>query len=439
MLGRREWTMKRIRHLGLGLPLVAWAATAPAQADEIDFWHSFTQPERIAAMEEIAADFEASTGTKVTIEVVPWSKVREKWTAAAAAGTMPDVSICTPENCVGMHEAGLSRDMTDLVESMGGTDVFASDDLLNSFHRFDDNLISLPFYTHVRLLIYRKDVFDELGLEPPSTWEEYVEAAKALTDPPNRYGMVQMWDASSNGATQWLFILTRSNSGSLVDADGNSNLNSPEVIEAVNHLVEMYKLGSPDDVSIPFHGQTFDLMTSGKSMMTFETMFMADAIRKKRPDLYERDAIGYAPPPMKKELGLFAGVIGITALKGDNEEASDAWIRHLYKDENYISFLHTIPGGMYPATKSVATSPAFFDEPHIQRVRTGVDLTLDLMPQGRAIGATHGLNSSAPLLASGGIVERMMQDIVLNGTAVEAAVETAHKEFQRLIDRNRRS
>ena len=52
------------------------------KANEITFWHSFTQPERIAGMEKIVAEFKEETGTTVNVEVVPWGKVREKWTAA---------------------------------------------------------------------------------------------------------------------------------------------------------------------------------------------------------------------------------------------------------------------------------------------------------------------------------------------------------------------
>ena len=56
------------------------------KANEITFWHSFTQPERVAGMEKIVAEFKEATGPTVLVEVVPWGKVREKWTAAAAAG-----------------------------------------------------------------------------------------------------------------------------------------------------------------------------------------------------------------------------------------------------------------------------------------------------------------------------------------------------------------
>ena len=339
----------RNRVFALGMALALLGPTGGATADEIEFWHSFTQPVRIEAMEAIAAKFEDMTGTSVKIEVVPWSKVNEKWTAAAAAGTLPDVSICLPAICIAMNEAGVSRPMDEAVELIGGTDKFASEGLLNSFHTYKDQLISLPFYNHARLLFYRKDILDELGLEAPKTWEDYIDVAAKTSNPPHRYGMVQMWDPSDSGATQYLYLFIRSNGGAYLDGEGNSVFNTPENVEAVKQLLELYKAGSPEgEFSLTFHGNVFDLFTSGKSVMVFDTMFMTDAMKNKQPELYASGAVGVARPPARKQEGWYVGDVGITVMKGDNQAAADQWVAFLYRDENYIPFLHTIAGGMYP-------------------------------------------------------------------------------------------
>ena len=428
----------RNRTLSWCLALSMLGASGSAMADEIDFWHSFTQPVRIKAMEDIAAKFEADTGTKVNIEVVPWSKVNEKWTSAAAAQALPDASICLPAICIAMNEAGVTRTLDSAVDLIGGADKFASDSLLANFHTYKGGLISLPFYNHARLLFYRKDILDELGLEPPGTWEEYVDVAKKATKAPDRYGMIQMWDPGDTGATQYLFLFMRSNGGSYLDADGNAAFNTPENIEAVKQLLELYKAGSPEgEVSLAFHGTVFDLFTSGKTVMVFDTMFMTDAMKDKRPDLYESGAVGVARPPTRKQDAWYVGDAGITVMKGDNEAAADKWIAYLYEDENYIPFLHTIAGGMYPATKSVANNPAFFEADNIKKFEEGAKLTLEGVAAGSEIGLTNGLNPFATAVYGSGVIENMMQDIAINGADVETAVADAHDQIQRAIDRVR--
>ena len=427
------------KQLAVWIALSALLLSPVAIADEIEFWHSFTQPARIAAMDAIAAKFEAETGTKVSIEVVPWGKVNEKWTAASAGGALPDVSICLPAICIAMNEAGASRVLDSAVELIGGRDKFASDSLLNNFHTYKDQLISLPFYNHARLLFYRKDVLDELGLNAPRTWEEYIEVAAATSNPPDRYGMVQMWDPGDSGGTQYLFLFIRSNGGSYLDADGNAVFNTPENIEAVKQLIELYNVGSPkNEVSLSFHGNVFDLFTSGKSVMVFDTMFVTDAMKNRQPELYESGAVGIARPPTRKQDGWYVGDVGITVMNGDNEAAADKWIEFLYRDENYIPFLHTIAGGMYPATKSVANNPDFFAADNIKKFEQGAKLTLEGVAKGSDIGLSNGLHPYATTVYGSGIIENMLADIALNGTNVEEAVASAHNEIQSLVDRTRR-
>lgn len=429
----------RNRVFALGMALALLGPTGGATADEIEFWHSFTQPVRIEAMEAIAAKFEDMTGTSVKIEVVPWSKVNEKWTAATAAGTLPDVSICLPAICIAMNEAGVSRPMDGAVELIGGRDKFASEGLLASFHTYKGQLISLPFYNHARLLFYRKDILDGLGLEAPRTWEDYIDVAAKTSDPPHRYGMVQMWDPGDSGATQYLYLFMRSNGGAYLDGEGNSVFNSPENVEAVKQLLELYKAGSPEgEFSLTFHGNVFDLFTSGKSVMVFDTMFMTDAMKNKQPELYASGAVGVARPPSRTQEGWYVGDVGVTVMKGDNEAAADKWVAFLYRDENYIPFLHTIAGGMYPATKSVANNPDFFTADNIRKFEEGAKLTLEGVAKGSDIGLTNGLNPFATAVYGSGIIENMMVDIALNGTDVETAVERAHDEIQGRVDRVRR-
>lgn len=429
--------MNRLTRTIVATLLVASLASI-AVAREITFWHSFTQPVRIAAMESIAADFEAAHGVMVNIEVVPWTQVTSKWTSAAAAGVLPDVSIALPDVAIDMWEAGVTIPLEPLLEEMGGDDFFVSGSLLDRFHRYDGSLISLPFYAHTRLLLYRQDLFDERGLTAPTTWEEYIEVAEALNDPPDTYGMIQMWSPTDWGATLYLHMFMRSVGGAYLDAEGNSIFNSPETIEAVEQLVRLYEAGSPPGAfDLALHSSMYDLFTGGKTAMAFDTLFIASSLQRDRPDLYEAGALGVTGPPVNSEVGWFTDVIGLVKMQGADEEAADAFIRFLFEDERYIEFLHTIPAGQFPVTSTTAVEDGpFFDHPVIEKFREGVEITLEGIRDGAALGMTYGPNKFAGLLKTG-IIEDMMQDIVVDGVPVEVAVESTHQELQLLIDRQR--
>lgn len=422
--------------LGTTVALLLMAATALAQ--EITFWHSFTQPVRIEAMERIAADFEAETGVHVNIEVIPWTQVTSKWTSAAAAKTLPDVSIALADVAVEMWEAGLTQSLEPLLDSLGGPGFFVSESLLDRFHRYDGHLISFPFYAHTRLLLYRKDILDAAGLTAPRTWDEYLNVIAALNNPPDTYGMIQMWSPTDWGATIYLDLFMRSVGADFFDADGNVVFNSPGTIAAVEQLVKMYEAGSPEGAfDLALHSSMYDLFTGGKTAMAFDTLFVASSLKRDRPDLYEAGALGVAGPPEQDQVGWFTDVIGIVKMKGPNEGIADQFIRFLYDDERYVEFLHTIPAGQFPVTTTAAASDGpFFAHPDIELFREGVEITLRGIREGGALGMTHGPNTYAGLLKTG-VIENMLQEIVVDGTPVAQAVEAAHNELQALIDRQR--
>lgn len=413
------------------------AAIGTAAAQEITFWHSFTQPVRIAAMEAIAADFQAETGVRVSIEVVPWTQVTAKWTSAAAARTLPDVSIALPDVAVDMWEAGITRPMESLVESLGGTEFFVSEGLLERFHRYDDTLISIPYYAHTRLLLYRKDIFDAAGLEAPTTWDEYLDVIAALNSPPDTYGMIQMWSPTDWGATIYLHLFMRSVGADFFDAEGNVIFDSPETIEAVEQLVRMYEAGSPEGAfDLALHSSMYDLFTGGRTAIVFDTLFVASSLKNDRPDLYEAGALGVAGPPLGTQTGWFTDVISLVKMQGPNEDLADQFIRFLYEDERYITFLHTIPAGQFPVTTTTAgLDGPFFDHPDIELFREGVEITLEGIREGGAVGMTEGPSPYAGLLKTG-IFENMMQEIVVDGTPIPEAVAATAVELQALIDRD---
>jgi ABC-type glycerol-3-phosphate transport system substrate-binding protein len=46
----------------------------------------------------------------------------------------------------------------------------------------DGKVYGLPYNTNARVLLYRKDLFKEYGLEVPKTWADYLKVASAITE-----------------------------------------------------------------------------------------------------------------------------------------------------------------------------------------------------------------------------------------------------------------
>lgn len=60
--------------------------------------------------------------------------------------------------------------------------------------RFEGRLYRVPVRTDVGLLFYRRDLLEAAGIAPPRTFDELTSAARALQDPPRRWGY--LWQGS---------------------------------------------------------------------------------------------------------------------------------------------------------------------------------------------------------------------------------------------------
>ncbi|GAA3908361.1 ABC transporter substrate-binding protein [Microbacterium invictum] len=99
-----------------------------------------------------------------------------KLSAAKEAGSLPDLSNTTYENLPNLVVNGIAADIT---EAFGGYEdeiAPAAWDLTT----FDGKNYAVPQGTGPQFLFYRTDIFESLGLEAPTTWDEYAAAARTI-------------------------------------------------------------------------------------------------------------------------------------------------------------------------------------------------------------------------------------------------------------------
>jgi len=103
----------------------------------------------------------------------------------------------------------------------------------------DDQVWGIPFQRSTIVLYYNKEAFTEAGLDPeapPITWDEMVEAAKALTGD-GRYGLM----VPSTGYPYWMFqAFAIQNGVELMSRAGTETyFDDPAVVEALEFWVSL--------------------------------------------------------------------------------------------------------------------------------------------------------------------------------------------------------
>lgn len=418
--------------------LVLFAVIGPLAAQglkgEVTMWHSFTQGPRNVAIKQAADDFmKANPGVKITLETFSWPEFYTKWTTGLASGQVPDISTALPNHVVEMIDADAIVPLNDLIDRIGRARFFEAP--IREMTVGTKNY-AVPLYSHAQVMWIRRDLLDKAKLPVPTTWEEFYQTAKKLTDQPGVFGAsVPMGMGDMMGA-RWLNFYVRSAGETLITKDGKPNLTSKAAIDGINFWLKVYRDCSPQS-SINF--KVLDQATlyyQGKTAFDFNSGFQISGVQANSPALV--DYIDAAPMPKinasDPQRGIETSNIPLVVWKkAKSPDVAKAFIAFLYEKDRYIDFLHSVPVGMLPALKDVASDPKFLSNPVSKKFSNAIKVIGDAVNLGTAIGMEYGPRAEAGLVTSQGVIEGMFQDILLKKIPVEKAAKAAQDKLAELF------
>lgn len=398
-------------------------------------WHSFTQEDRSAVMAEMARKFEEKNpGVKISIEVYPWSVFHTKWTVGMASQALPDVSSALVDEAMAMASADALIPMTEVVNELG-KDRFIEKplDLLSK----DNEVIALPYYNHARVLFYRKDILEANNMQPPKTWAELLEQASRLSSPPDIYGIVVPLSKEDYMGTSYLYIISESMGSHLFTKDEKVNLTDPNMIKAIDYLVQLFKKASPPGTINYGDVDRNDIFYKGKAIFDINTGFAIDGIRKNNPDML--DKIGCVNTPVWNEgdtlNSSFADYISMVMWKKTKSPTYvKEFVKSMYEKENYIKFLHLVPGGMLPIMKDIAEAPEFLDNPIIKQFEEDIGYIKKGIEVGYPVGGEMAGSPYMNIVKNQGIIEEMFHNIIIDNVPTEKAAKATEDRINKAIE-----
>ena len=178
--------------------------------------------------------FTYETGISVNVMLVDMGTLLQ----ATLAGEGPDVALGVGSD-IPMN-FGLRNAAVDLTEFEGLEDL--KGDFIDSAwvpYEYGDAVYGIPETLTYPMMFYRKDILDELGIEPPKTWDEVNVALSVLSNNQMDLGMLP---------TEVTFAsMLYQNGGTYYKADGMaSNLDSEIGINTFKKYTEFYTLYSLD-------------------------------------------------------------------------------------------------------------------------------------------------------------------------------------------------
>lgn len=337
---------------------------------QLRMWTTQVQPERMEVQEALVADFEAETGISVEVIPVEESELSTRITAAFSAGDLPDLIYHPVSQTIGWAEAGiLDVDAAAATIDALGADTFAQG--LLDLTRTPDGYAAVPSDGWTQLLVYRSDLFEEAGLEAPTTFAAIEAAVEALHSPPEMYGFVAATDVNNDYTMQVLEHFFLANGVHLIADDGGIGLETEPTINTLEFYKTLADASPPGNL---FWQQSRELYFDGRAAMIVWSPFILDEMA----GLRDAAPVTISDDPTTRDLASITGIV--TNLAGPDNPAGAGWaassnwgitvdadtdaaqsfVEFVLSGDGYLSWLAMAPEGLFPARSGSSDDPTAF-------------------------------------------------------------------------------
>jgi multiple sugar transport system substrate-binding protein len=328
------------------------------------------------AIQSFIPAFEEATCIAVNFSETPYGEAHQKQLLAYQQGDgQYDVAQFDNTFLAAFGAAGAMSPLDDYLAASAEYDIDDFSPGQQDYGKYDGETLGLTLSTEPMIQWYRTDLYDELGLEPATTWDEYLANAKALKDA-GHDGVLMGFGPN---VSWWWMTLVWSFGGELYDDQLHPTVDSPEAVEATKYLQSLLEYApdgaisaNGDDVMFKFLGQDIGSIIQYSGYYGFT----------KDPSVTDfGDAIGTAKMPL--------GAVDITHLAGwnigipaDSEDKDNAWkfLEFVLGKSNAEAYLNS--GAAAIGRKSITENPDLVAEnPYLELLTIPESSRIERYPQ----------------------------------------------------------
>ncbi len=304
-------------------------------------------------------------GVTITRESVPGDALIAKVLQQASSKTLPDILMLDNPDIKQIATTGALLPLNDYGANADG---FAQGVI--DAATLDGDLYALQPGANTIGIFYNKDILDDAGVTPPTTWAELKEAAKKLTKS-GQYGFA--FDATNDYEGSWQFLPPMWTNGG-----DETNLTSPEVAQALQLWKDLVDDGSASKSVVNWsQGDVNDQFMAGKAAMMLNGPWNIPNLKKNKINFGAVTfPINTAGQTAVAPLGGEAWTAPVSGSEAREKKAVEV-IQCLNTDENQLIWAKS--NGYVPTRTSLSDQfktevpdmAAFTDQVATARARTG--------------------------------------------------------------------
>jgi ABC-type glycerol-3-phosphate transport system substrate-binding protein len=406
-------------------------ATTKKLSGTVQFWTNANYPFHEDVGGEISKDFMArNPDLKVDASSMTESGVT-KLTAAAAAGTPPElttVDIYTPQS---IAAAGIGQSLEPYLKM--STSIKKAD--LWPTHVYDltykGNMIAMPMGPDLRILYVSNEAYRAQGLDPknpPKTWSDLESAVqrayKAAGDEIDHLGFDPL--LGSGGVHRWLVPFWQMGGESLNADQTKVTIFNDKGVQAMQWIVKLYNMqgGYPriQRFNAAFTGaQQPATFTNGRVTFYYDAYTTRTLFFQKNAPNLDFSFITYPVPPNGKRANYGGGWANVLASGAKNPDAAWAFLEFISQDENNLKLVDRYD--QLPIRVKTAQSEKWHKNDPFRK------LAADEIPYRKFVIAAPGGADCLPIQAT------MVNNIIQGKVSVTDGLKDGQDQMQQIIDK----
>jgi len=332
------------------------AAPAVRRKVKISYWTWADNPNHQKMVVDSVESFNKAQQF-VTVELDATNavmEVRKKVVVAHAAGSAPDVAGTVQTHVQDYFDNGILQPVDELFGKWTEKGDYFPNVVEAMRSKSTQPVLYMPNAILPYVLYYRADWFQEAKLAPPTTYAEFIDAARKIAKPPERIGYALR--GGDYFGLQVIEPIWASAGVKFVDESGKVDFDSPDAVAVTEQWVGMYtKDKSAQATAVnDRYPQLFALMEGGKAAMW---IYGVHGHPQLETALGAR--IQAIPTPRVKDKSVMLanpeGLMMTTACK--EKEAAWEFLVHMSSGQPARTFSQG--RGLLPVRRSVSADPVF--------------------------------------------------------------------------------
>jgi len=245
---------------------------------------TFTGPQIAEPLQRRAPDFEKLTGAKINVVTVPFSDLYQKALTDMATGTNSyNAMVFDPQWMGDFVTPGYLEDLSSRVTADTALDWNDVGAFFRDFSAtYQGKVYTIPLDGDFLMVYYRTDLLAKDGLQPPATWQDYLDIAKKYNGQDlNGDGTPDYGSCISKKRSAQAYWFIDAVAGAYIQSMGTNQglffstddmkplINNDAFSAALDVYSETTKYGPPDELNDDV-GNTRGLFTSGRCALSMD-------------------------------------------------------------------------------------------------------------------------------------------------------------------------